>query len=265
MIIKTDKNDISTTNAKHIAFAISAEGYGNSVIATRFINRYWPELTNCGELEIGTVLSKHIGNKTFHALVCYTLENGWEDNQAEFIKECFDKIPANGDIIATYLFGSDFIDIENGADSRNILRGMNESSQKVKLHSDLSMKNIIRLCASSDSRKKYIVTKVEKVQKYVNTDVLSLAVNAFAIGVGTLGCLYFGNELQEYYNSSDFFNSQNAFNVRLQDFNFVISALPVFKGILGSIKDFKSLHINLNLKKNYKQVLKTIDKESWTR
>ena len=103
MVVKTVQDDIFNSEAKHIAFAVNTEGYNDAGFAGQVSSKYWNELANCGSHELGTVLSKKVGDKTFHALVCHSLKNGWGENQAEVIKECFDKIPAMENLLQQLL------------------------------------------------------------------------------------------------------------------------------------------------------------------
>ena len=58
MVVKTARDDVLNSEAKHIAFAINTEGYNDFGFAGRVSSEYWNELANCGTHEIGTVLSK---------------------------------------------------------------------------------------------------------------------------------------------------------------------------------------------------------------
>lgn len=143
MIVKTVQEDIFNTEAKHIAFAVNTEGYNDAGFAGQVSRRYWNELANCGEHELGTVLSKTVGDKTFHALVCHSLDNGWGENQAELIKECFDKIPSSGEPIATIAIGTGFIGMISGANFRQIVCGMHDSTQEIMLYTGYTLDSII--------------------------------------------------------------------------------------------------------------------------
>ena len=143
MVIKSIQDDIFNSKAKHIAFAINTEGYNDSGFAGKVSSEYWPELANCGKNEIGTVLSKTIGDKTFHALVCHSLHNGWGENQADIIKECFDNIPANDEEIAAIAIGTGFVGMLSGADFRQIVCGMHDSKQQIMLYSNYTLEAVI--------------------------------------------------------------------------------------------------------------------------
>lgn len=143
MVIKTVQDDIFNSEAKHIAFAVNTEGYNDAGFAGKVSSKYWPELAICGEHEIGTVLSKTVGDKTFHALVCHSLHNGWGENQAEVIKECFDNIPINDEPIATIAIGTGFVGMMSGANFRQIVCGMHDSKQQIMLHADYTLDAII--------------------------------------------------------------------------------------------------------------------------
>jgi O-acetyl-ADP-ribose deacetylase (regulator of RNase III) len=143
MVVKTIQKDVFETEAKHIAFAINKEGLNDSGFAGQVSRRYWNELANCGEHEIGTILSKTVGDKTYHALVCHSLHDGWGDNQRETIKECFDKIPANGEPIATIAIGTGLVGLLSGASFRQIVCGMHDSEQQVILHGNYSLDAVL--------------------------------------------------------------------------------------------------------------------------
>ena len=143
MIVKTIQDNIFNTEAKHIAFAINTEGYNDAGFAGQVSSEYWNELANCGKHELGAVLSKTVGDKTFHALVCHSLHDGWGENQAETIKECFDKIPSNGEPVATIAIGTGFVGIMSGANFRQIVCGMHDSNQEIMLHAGFTLDDVI--------------------------------------------------------------------------------------------------------------------------
>ena len=143
MVVKTVQDNVFNTEAKHIAFAVNTEGYNDAGFAGQVARKYWKEIANCGEHELGTIFSKTIGDKTFHALVCHSLNNGWGDNQREIIKECFDKIPANGEPVATIAIGTGLVGALSGADFRQIVCGMHDSKQNIYLHAGYSLNAVI--------------------------------------------------------------------------------------------------------------------------
>lgn len=143
MVVKTIQEDIFNTEAKHIAFAVNTEGYNDAGFAGQVSSKYWNELANCGKHELGTVLSKTVGDKTFYALVCHSLDNGWGDNQAEIIKECFDKIPSDGEPVATIAIGTGFVGMMSGANFRQIVCGMHDSKQEIMLHAGYTLEAVI--------------------------------------------------------------------------------------------------------------------------
>lgn len=159
MVTRTIQEDIFKTDVKHIAFAVNVEGFNDSGFAGQVSSQYWNELENCGQHEIGTVLSKTIGNKTFHALVCHSLHDGWGENQAEIIKECFDKIPSNGETIATIAIGTGFIGMMSGADFRQIVCGMHESQQNIVLHAEYTLEAVLKCYNEEKERQNLIKEK----------------------------------------------------------------------------------------------------------
>ncbi|MBE6138746.1 MAG: hypothetical protein E7173_03280 [Firmicutes bacterium] len=154
MVVKTARDDVLNSEAKHIAFAINTEGYNDFGFAGRVSSEYWNELANCGTHEIGTVLSKTVGDKTFHALVCHSLQNGWGENQAEIIKECFDKIPSNGELVATIAIGTGLIGMMSGANFRQIICGMHDSEQQIILHSGYTLDAVINYYSEEKGKAK---------------------------------------------------------------------------------------------------------------
>jgi len=152
MVVKTVQDDIFNSNEKHIAFAINAEGYNDAGFAGQVSNLYWKELAICGQNELGTVLSKKVGDKTFHALVCHSLENGWGSNQAEIIKECFDKIPSNNERVATIAIGTGLVGMMSGAKFREIVCGMHDSNQQIVLHAGYTLEAIMN-CYNEEKQK----------------------------------------------------------------------------------------------------------------
>lgn len=159
MVTRTIQEDIFKTDVKHIAFAVNVEGFNDSGFAGQVSSQYWNELENCEQHEIGTVLSKTIGNKTFHALVCHSLHDGWGENQAEIIKECFDKIPSNGETIATIAIGTGFIGMMSGADFRQIVCGMHESQQNIVLHAEYTLEAVLKCYNEEKERQNLIKEK----------------------------------------------------------------------------------------------------------
>ena len=134
MIKSTAKGNIFGTKAKHIAFAINTEGINDCGFAGQ-VAEYWPELANIGPQELGTVLSKTIGDKTYHGLVCHSLKKGWGNEQDKVIKACFDAINVDdNEVISSIAIGTGFIGMASGANSRKILCGMMESKKTIQLY-----------------------------------------------------------------------------------------------------------------------------------
>ena len=136
MIKKILKQDIFTSKAKHIAFAINVEGINDAGFAGAVSSKFWPELAYIGEsqkLELGQVLSKETEDCTFHALVCHSLNDGWK-NQTAIIKECFDEINCGDATIATIAIGTGLVGVLSGARFSEIKQGMEESKQDIELY-----------------------------------------------------------------------------------------------------------------------------------
>lgn len=149
MIVKAKNEDIFNTDAKHIAFAVNVEGINDSGFAGSVVAKGWKELAYVGhnlngkQLGLGTVVSKKIGDKTFHALVYHSSIQGWGDNQADVIKQCFDTIDANGEEIATIAIGTGLVGMMSGANFGQIIIGMHESKQQIALYSQYTMQEVL--------------------------------------------------------------------------------------------------------------------------
>lgn len=143
MIKNSINNNIFDTDCKHIAFAVNTEGYNDAGFAGMVSEKYWPELAICGKHEIGDVLTKQCGDKTFHALVCHSLKEGWGEDQASVIKECFDNIDSNGEPIASVAIGQGLIGVLSGSDFIQILCGMHDSKNDVVLYSRYTLEAVM--------------------------------------------------------------------------------------------------------------------------
>ena len=123
--------DILKSGAKHICFAVNTEGANDSGFAGLISRDYWPDLAYIGECELGTSLTHENDGVTYHALVCHSLHNGW-NNSAEVIKQCFDSIQTD-DEVATISIGTGFVGVLSGANFSEIRRGMEASSKRIVL------------------------------------------------------------------------------------------------------------------------------------
>jgi len=132
MIVKRVRGDIFAASQKHIAFAVNTEGYNDAGFAGQVSSRIWPKLAKTGGNQLGEVLTHKNGTKTYHALVCHSLELGGWDDTPRVARECLDKIkaPANQEI-AVVLMGSGPVGMMQGANVEAILAGMQNSKKKL--------------------------------------------------------------------------------------------------------------------------------------
>lgn len=140
MIINSVKTKLFEIEAKHVVIPINIEGFRDSQTTFKAVE-IWPELFHTGDHEMGDVISKITGGKTYHAIVCHSTFHGWGENQCDIIKSCFDKIETD-EPIASELIGSGIFATMQGADTGQILLGMCESKKNIILHSDLTMPEI---------------------------------------------------------------------------------------------------------------------------
>ena len=155
MITKCIPGDIFKSGAKHIAFAINTDGYNDAGFAGDVSRDYWPEIANCGYHELGKVLSKTVGDITFHALVCHSLKkDGWgtPEEQRETIKKCFNNIPVEGEPITSIAIGTGFIGRLSGARADQIIYGMMDSDKEVYLSAGFDLEENKECYAEENDR-----------------------------------------------------------------------------------------------------------------
>ncbi len=135
MIVSTVTGDVLKAEEKHIVFATNVEGLNDSGFAGIISEYYWPELENVGKQDLGTVISKKVNQDlTLHAIVCHSLTEGWGIKQKEVIQECFDNIDCAGETIASVAIGAGLIGKLTGANSVEIMKGMEKSNKKIVLY-----------------------------------------------------------------------------------------------------------------------------------
>ena len=146
MLKKVILKDIFEAEEKHIAFSINTEGYNDACFAADVAKKYWPGLERTDKKELGDVITKKVGDKTYYAIVCYSLQNGWDSNTTEIIKKCFDEIETNGEPLATIPIGTGYAEWLKDANFREIIQGMQESKQNIVMYSNkkiFELKNMI--------------------------------------------------------------------------------------------------------------------------
>lgn len=135
MIVNRVRGDIFAASQKHIAFAVNTQGYNDAGFAGQVSSRIWPKLEKTGGNNLGDVLTHKNGNKTYHALVCHSLDEGGWDETPRIARECLDKIDAPDDEeIAVVLMGSGPVGMMQGADVNAILAGMERSKKKLVVY-----------------------------------------------------------------------------------------------------------------------------------
>ena len=135
MIVNRVCGDIFAATQKHIAFAVNTQGYNDAGFAGQVSSRIWPKLASTGGNELGEVLTHKNGNKTYHALVCHSLDSGGWNDTPHVARECIDKIEVSDDEeIAVVLMGSGPVGMMQGADVEAILKGMEKSKKKLVVY-----------------------------------------------------------------------------------------------------------------------------------
>lgn len=133
MIVGRTQGDVFDTHLKHIAFAVSAEGYNNSGFAGAVSSLHWPELSLNSGNQLGEVLHHKSGEITFHALVCHDFGiSGWTQTP-QFVEQCLNSIEGDEEI-AIVLMGSGFVGQLNGANVEAIQDAIRRSEKKCHIY-----------------------------------------------------------------------------------------------------------------------------------
>lgn len=136
MILCEVRGDIFASKHQHIVFAVNADGFNDGGFAGAVSSRYWPELEDTGPQQLGEVLHKCVGNKTFHAIVCHRLgHDGW-NMTPRLVERALDdlEIPQE-ETIGIVLMGAGVIGRVQGADVPAILAAIARSSKSVTVYS----------------------------------------------------------------------------------------------------------------------------------
>ena len=132
MIITTKRGDILNNCERRIAFAINTEGILSSEFASLIARRYWHDLGRVGQTKLGEVLIHEQEGIQFFGLCCYSLRNGWFDQEGT-INKCFNDIPGD-DPVASVAIGTSYFDINSGANIDLIQAGMETCDKKIILY-----------------------------------------------------------------------------------------------------------------------------------
>ena len=135
MIVEEKNGNIFETNCKHIVFAVNTEGINDSGFAGQVSINYWPALAHIGPKPLGTVLSiKKEEGKTFHAIVCHSLREGWQKTP-KVLEDCLNSLDVPDDEpIASVQIGNGLIGQISGADFPAIIQAMEHSKKSIILY-----------------------------------------------------------------------------------------------------------------------------------
>lgn len=134
MIIGEKKGNILSSGEKHICFPVNAEGVNSCGTVGTIVYEYWPELGQIGKCELGTTITHERNGTFYHALVCYSIMGGW-NNEKEIIESCFDQIHTDGEEeLATLDIGAGISGQLCGANVKKIREGMMKSNKKIRIY-----------------------------------------------------------------------------------------------------------------------------------
>lgn len=132
MIYSEIHGDIFTTKDKHIVFALNTEGFNDSGFAGAVARNYFPEIANTGGNALGEVLSKEINGKTFHGIVCHSLENGWE-NADQIILKALNELEVQNSI-SIIAIGTGLVGRLHGAPTSKIYEAFKECNKQLNCY-----------------------------------------------------------------------------------------------------------------------------------
>ena len=130
-VLNIVQGDIFKSNHRHIVFAVNTEGANDAGFAGEVSRRYWPSLATIGNTPMGTVRSKRVDVRTFHAVTCHSLrdQNGWLETP-DVVRRALDEIDTE-DTIGVVAIGAGMIGAMTGANPEAIIEGMNRSNKNV--------------------------------------------------------------------------------------------------------------------------------------
>lgn len=135
MIVDLVRGDVFMAPERHVAFAVNTQGYNDAGFAGQVSDRYWPGLADTGGNTIGDVMSREVGDRAFHALVCHSLDSGGWDLTPGVVEACLRKVEAPADErIAVVLMGSAPAGRMLGADVYAILGALARSERRVVVY-----------------------------------------------------------------------------------------------------------------------------------
>jgi hypothetical protein len=142
MVIKTEiDGDVFTTEHRHIVFALNIEGKNIRGFALDVVLEGFEEIKNTNgknpftneELRYGEVISKEINGKTYHGIVCYSLQDGWGDNTYMHILKAFNELdvqePMSVVDIGNFLMGE-----RPGAPDKDIYLAFMNCNKKLRVY-----------------------------------------------------------------------------------------------------------------------------------
>ncbi len=147
-----DISQLFKKSSRHILFPISKEGKRGdkdgegaldqecvSIIGCRFSIKLpdGVDLYKRGPKNLGEVILHEIGEKTFHALVCYSTNgDGW-GNTPKIIKEYLDSLvlPDSDKEVISFIIDNDETELKlGGTDLIEIFKRISESNKRVEIY-----------------------------------------------------------------------------------------------------------------------------------
>ncbi len=135
MIKKVKFGSIFNCEEKHVVFAINKEGISDSVYTRKLVDMGFSELEKGDSNKLGSVISKDIDDKTYHAIACYSLRFGWKKAK-EYFHDGLDNLNTDEDV-AIVEIGNEPTQKALGADYIEMKKEMQNSSKKLVLYKEV--------------------------------------------------------------------------------------------------------------------------------
>ncbi len=137
MIVQKIRGNVFEADQQHVVFGVNTEGYNDAGFAGQVARQINSKLANTGGNQLGEVITFEGENKTFHAVVCHSLNEvpGWSKTPEVIEKALNDLEVPGGEPIAVVLMGGGMIGQMMGADINANLEAMERSNKEVYVYS----------------------------------------------------------------------------------------------------------------------------------
>ncbi len=131
MIVDVINDDMLTASShKYVAFGINTEGVLRGEFAREICNNYALGFSVTGKRELGEIIIIQTGLTKYYGIVCYSLENGWNDSP-KILADCLNRIETlEKEKIAVYIMDSEFFTQMADANLNEIIKAIHLSQKQ---------------------------------------------------------------------------------------------------------------------------------------